>query len=181
MDPQYKEMTSFLVDLGIEQVGHTEKTYLGHLIAVHRDLDSWGCGQDVCRAGMFHSIYGTERFQGFTLPIERRGEVRELIGDRAEFLAYLNCAMDRTSFDAAARTSSERYEFADRLTHAPVELNETDFDDLGRIHLCDWIEQVGRAQAWGYRHEAYRQLANRLGGIARESYERAFAGSAPGS
>ena len=43
---------------------------------------------------MFHSIYGTEKFQGFTLPLERRAEVRALIGDRAERLAYLNCAKD---------------------------------------------------------------------------------------
>ena len=39
---------------------------------------------------MFHSIYGTERFQGFTLPLERRGEISALIGERAERLAYLN-------------------------------------------------------------------------------------------
>ena len=34
---------------------------------------------------MFHSIYGTEKFQGFTFPLERRDEVRTLIGDRADF------------------------------------------------------------------------------------------------
>ena len=87
--------------MGVEQVPHTHKSYLAHLIAVFRFLESQGCPEDVCRAGMFHSIYGTERFQGFTLPLERRDEVRALIGDRAERLAYLNCAMDRTSFDRA--------------------------------------------------------------------------------
>src|SRR5262245_26376358 len=82
MDSQYKRMTDFLVGMGVEQVAHTQKTYLGHLIAVHRLLEAEGSSQDVCRAGMFHSIYGTERFQGFTLPLGRRDEVRALIGDR---------------------------------------------------------------------------------------------------
>ena len=90
MDKDFKRMTDFLVGVGIEQIPHTHKSYLAHLIAVFRDLDSKGFGQDVCRAGMFHSIYGTEKFQGFTLPLERRGEVKTLIGDRAEELAYLN-------------------------------------------------------------------------------------------
>ena len=99
MDKDFKRLTDFLVGIGIEQIPHTQKSYLAHLIAVYRDLESLGCAEDVCRAGMFHSIYGTEKFQGFTLPLERRGEVRELIGERAERLAYLNCAMDRASFD----------------------------------------------------------------------------------
>ena len=99
MEKDFKRLTDFLVGIGIERVPHTQKSYLAHLIAVYRDLADQGYSQDVCRAGMFHSIYGTEKFQGFTLPLERRGEIRDLIGERAEYLSYLNCAMDRASFD----------------------------------------------------------------------------------
>ena len=67
---------------------------------------------------MFHSIYGTEKFQGFTLPLERRQEVRDLIGDRAEYLAYLNCAMDRASFDRAVEQRDAPYQIIDRITGA---------------------------------------------------------------
>ena len=98
MHANYKQWTDFLVNLGIEKVAHTEKTYLGHLINVYRLMEAEGCDDELCRAGMFHSIYGTERFQGFKLPLESRAEVRGLIGARAEKLAYLNCAMDRPSF-----------------------------------------------------------------------------------
>jgi hypothetical protein len=35
---------------------------------------------------------------------------------------------------------------------------------------------VPRAQKWDYRREAYRNLAERLGGIALNSYEQVFAG-----
>src|ERR1700678_4235624 len=97
----YKRMTDFLISIGIEHIPHTHKTYLGHLIAVYRLMQAEGCTEEASQAGMFHSVYGTERFQGFKLPLERRGEVRGLIGERAERLAYINCAMDRASLDRA--------------------------------------------------------------------------------
>ena len=75
--------------------GIPNNTYLAHGAGVYRDLKSWGCSQELCDAGMFHSIYGTELFQDFTLPLERRGEVRNLIGERAERLVYLNCCLLR--------------------------------------------------------------------------------------
>ena len=178
MASEMKRLTDFLVGLGIDKVDHSNKTYLAHLVGLYRDLEARGYPADVCRAGMFHSIYGTERFQGFKLPVERRDDVRALIGERAERLAYLNCAMDRASFDRAVERGAAPYRFRDRLTGAEVELGREDFDDLGRVHLYDWIEQVGRARAWDYRREAYRHLAEHLGGEARADYERAFAGAA---
>jgi hypothetical protein len=175
MDKDYKRMTDFLVGVGIEHIPHTEKSYLAHLIAVHRDLRAHGCAEDVCRAGMFHSIYGTEKFQGFTLPLERRGELRALIGDRAEHLAYLNCAMDRASFDSTLEQRIEPYPISDRITGELAHLDQQDFDDLCRVHFYDWLEQVPRSQEWDYRRTAYRRMAERLGQTAREDFERIYA------
>jgi len=175
MDKNFKRLTDFLVGIGIEQVPHTQKSYLAHLIAVYRDLETQGCPEDVCRGGMFHSIYGTEKFQGFTLPLERRGEVRALIGDRAERLAYLNCAMDRASFDRVLDQVAEPYRIIDRITGLEVQLPQHDFDDLCRVHLVDWLEQVPRSREWDYRRAAYRRMAERLGRLAKENYERVFA------
>jgi hypothetical protein len=175
MDQGDKPLTDFLVGMGVEQVPHTHKSYLAHLIAVFRSLESQGYPQDVCRAGMFHSIYGTERFQGFTLPLNRRDEVRGLIGDRAERLAYLNCAMDRASFDRALEQRVEPYRIVDRITGEAVELSKVDFDDLCRVHLFDWLEQVPRSREWDYRRAAYLAMAERLGQPAIKVYERTFA------
>jgi hypothetical protein len=175
MDKDFKRLTDFLLGIGIEQVPHTHKSYLAHLIAVYRDLESLGCPEDVCRAGMFHSIYGTEKFQGFTLPLSRRAEVRGLIGDRAEHLAYLNCAMDRASFDSALDRPGEPYSVKDRISGDELELSRHDFDDLCRVHLLDWLEQVPRSQEWDYRRESYRRMARRLGGPAVENFERVYA------
>src|SRR5713226_10048161 len=111
MDNDWKRFTDFLIAEGIDRVAHSEKTYLAHLIAVYKDMEALGCSEELCRAGMFHSIYGTERFQGFKLPLERRPDVRALIGERAERLAYLHCAMDRASFDRAAETGEAPFRF----------------------------------------------------------------------
>src|SRR5262249_27947404 len=99
MESSYKQLTDFLLSVGAEAVEHSNKSYLAHLIGVYRDMKDAGCTEELCRAGMFHSIYGTELFQRFALPLERRAEVRALIGERAERLAYLNCVMDRATFD----------------------------------------------------------------------------------
>jgi len=174
MAESLKKFTDFFISVGAEQVPHTEKSYLAHAIGVYNDLKSWGCEEDVCVAGLFHSIYGTERFQGFTLPLNRRDDVRALIGQRGESLAYWNCAMARESFDDAVAKGEPPYSFLDRITQARVEVSRLDFDDLCRIHLCDWLEQAPRATDPGYRREAYRRIALRLGGVATKSFERVF-------
>src|SRR3954454_18541113 len=138
-------------------------------------MEARGCTEEQCRAGMFHSIYGTELFQGFKLPLERRGEVRALIGERAERLAYLNCAMDRATFDRAVERADGPHCFRDRLSGAEVELSGPDFEDLCRIHLYDWLEQAARSRKWDYRRAAYRHPAERPGEQARRDYARVFA------
>lgn len=180
MDRDWKRFTDYLVAQGIDKVSHTTKTYLGHLIGLYRLMESKGCNEELCRAGMFHSIYGTQQFQGFKLSLERRHEVRGLIGTRAEMLAYLNCAMQRETFDAIVATDRAPYIFTDRLTREPVQLAREDFDDLCRIHLYDWLEQVPRSQKWDYRREAYRRMAERLGPPALDLYDEVFS-AAPAS
>ena len=84
MSANYKRYTDFLIELGIDKVEHTQKTFLGHLVNVWRLMEAEGCSEELCRAGMFHSIYGTERFQGFKLSLERRPEIA------APTIAFIN-------------------------------------------------------------------------------------------
>ncbi len=174
MSDKMRTYADFLRELGAAQISHSENTYLAHASGVYRDLKSWGCSQELCDAGMFHSIYGTELFQKFTLPLERRSEVRELIGARAERLAYLNCCMVRSCFDESLKREQGPYTVKDRFLQREVELSKEDYDDLCRIHLCDWLEQVGRSDRWNLRRDAFRRMAERLGGAAQGSYDRVF-------
>lgn len=170
-----QKFTAFLTGLGIEEIPHSSKTYLGHLVAVHHKLAEWDCGEDVCLAGLFHSIYGTEIFQGFKLEIGRRGELAELIGARAERLAWVNCFVDRTTLDEAAQSATGPYVVRHRETGESIELTESEFDDLCRVHLADFLEQVPRSKWWDYRREGYHALAERLRGAAQEDYARTYA------
>jgi hypothetical protein len=176
-DISFKQLTDFFRSIGADAIQHTDKGYLAHAIGVYNDLKRWGCDEELSRVGLFHSIYGTQIFQGFTLPLERRDEIRTLIGDRAERLSYANCAMERESFDAQVQTASGTgpVQIQDRLTHGIIELTEDEFRDLCTVHLCDWLEQVARWVNFDYRRGSYRALAERLGGIGLSEYDRVFA------
>jgi hypothetical protein len=175
MDPNYRVMIDFLRSLGTEDVPHSgEKGFLAHLVAVMRDLEEWGADLDLCRAGLFHSIYGTELFRRWALPLERRDDVRALIGERAERIVFANCMMDRSTFDALLESDGP-YRLKNRETGETIELSREDYDDLATMHLCDWLEQVARSGRWDYRAGAIRRMAQRLGGVAQQSYERVYA------
>ena len=120
MAPTFKALTDYFINIGADQVNHSNKTYLAHAIGVHRDLQAWGCDEQLCQAGLFHSIYGTEGFQGFTLPLTRQAELIEMIGERAERLA--------SQFSAVARPFEE---WAQAVTDADVVITSTENLTIG--------------------------------------------------
>ena len=79
----------------------------------------------------------------------------------------------RRSTAPSIRESSP-WPIIDRITGEEVQLSQPDFDDLCRVHLVDWLEQVPRSQEWDYRRQAYRRMAERLGTQAVENYERIY-------
>lgn len=174
MAADIKRCTDFLQSLDTKDIPHTGGGFFDHLVAVYRDLRSWGYEEPVFLAGLFHSIYGTEGFRDFTLPFERRDEVRRLIGENAERIAFINCVMDRTTFDGLVRDGGER-RVRNRVTREWITMTELEFHDLRVVHLCDWLEQVGRCQDWNYRRDVFRTMADQLGGIPKTSYDRVFA------
>ena len=104
--------------------------------------------------------------------------MRSLIGERAEFVAWLNCIIDRATFDAAisAALAGERtLSISDRDGKPPIELTVDQLRDLAMVHLFDWLEQVERSEfGWGYRREAYREMATLVGPDAEALYEDVF-------
>lgn len=172
------ELMAFLRSLGTAEIDHTGHDFLTHLRAVHDLLADHGHGDDLAAAGLFHSIYGTEKFQGFSLPESEREQVRELIGERAELVAWLNCIMDRATFDAAvsdALAGEKHLTLSDRDGSPPIALTTVQLRDLATVHLFDWLEQVERSEfGWGYRRGAYREMAQLLGSDAESLYNEVF-------
>lgn len=172
---KFKELTDYIISLGAAEIAHTEKTYLAHAIGVYNDMKAWDGSDDLCYAALFHSIYGTQGFQGFTLPLEKRSELQGLIGEYAENIAFYNCFMDRATLDAQVGEEKDEYPIRHRVTGETMMLTKAEYDDLICLHLCDLLEQVERSNAWNSRRTAYRGMAERLGGIALESYDKVFA------
>ncbi len=175
-----EELFEFLVNLGTGEVAHTGHDFLTHLKAVKATVESVGGDAEMARAGLFHSIYGTQGFQDFSLPLEERAQMRDLIGERAEFTAFCNCVMDRATFDAevarALESDADSFEIRDREGSPPIALNRQQLTDLAEVHVCDWLEQVERSdRGWGYRREAYRQMAELVGPRVVRLYDEVFA------
>lgn len=157
-------MVKYLRSLGVADLPHAGQTYEQHLTAVYHGLKLWGHNEEVCAAGFFHSIYGTQRFQAFKLPMTERATVIALVGGLAERLAYINCTIEREDLDA----------FVLEYGSGPL---KSDMDRwLYAVHLCDWLDQVPFTKEWGYRREVYKAMAYQLGGEALSAYEWVYRG-----
>jgi len=172
-----RRSVEYLKRVGADSVDHTEGTYIAHCAAVYRDMKRWGADEELALAGFFHSAYGTGLFQRFKLGLERRTEIRELVGERAERLAYLNCAIVYACFDAELERGTPPYRMQNRLEGGELELSTDDFEDLCLMQLCDRLEQIPRSKAYDFRREAFRRMAERMGGPGLEAYRRVY--SAP--
>jgi len=162
-----------------DNLNHTgAASFDDHLDGVRSVLASWGCGATLCNAGLFHSIYGTEGFQGYALPLEKRAEIQGLVGERAERLSWIFCMVDRASVDASlADPAALAFRARPELGAFPIPLaDEEEWLDFLALTLADWLEQVeGAAEgpsvlfewpaaghAYGYRREAYAAMAEIL-------------------
>jgi hypothetical protein len=74
-------------------------------------LRSWGSEQALSDAGLFHSIYGTEGFQGYKLPFSRRADIRSVSHLYCAHLLLYGCAeqlpYESVEFDGLTVTFSQ--------------------------------------------------------------------------
>jgi hypothetical protein len=155
-----------------------------HLKGVQAVLRGWDAPHYLQKAGLFHSIYGTEGFQGFSLPLSERKTIRKLIGDKAEKLCFIFCMVDRSSVDKTVfgwnndvSDDTKRYKFKARpeLGRFDMELSKQEWLDFIELTLVDWLEQVEGAalklsplfhwnvgEAYAYRRGAYQRMSQLL-------------------
>jgi hypothetical protein len=84
---KYIKCINYLVNKKTQEISHHDKNLFQHLVNVYNKLRKWKCEEDICYAGLFHSIYGNEYFQQETE--SNRDVIKELIGDKAEGLVHL--------------------------------------------------------------------------------------------
>ena len=138
-----------------------------HLKGVQTVLRYWEQPTYLCNAGLVHSIYGTQGFQGFKLPFTSRQQVQDLVGKEAERIAFIFCVIDRETLDVLVERYHTRlmklvednveenslanafqdieYKVKARLElgHFDIEfVDEKEFLDFVTLTLADWMEQV---------------------------------------
>ena len=91
-------------------------------------------------------------------------------------LAYWNCLMDRSSFDSLLKPAEGPDTIRNREKGETMLLTNSEFDDLCRVHLFDWLEPAPRwSFVWTYRRQACRQMADRLDEAARQAFDKTYA------
>lgn len=73
-----------------EKIPHSNTLLFNHLYGTWKILKNQGCSKNVCLAGMFHSVYGTEFFNN--LQIDRE-QLIHIIGNEAEDIVYRFCSL----------------------------------------------------------------------------------------
>ncbi|KAK1747422.1 hypothetical protein QTG54_001385 [Skeletonema marinoi] len=166
---------------------HTgSEAFDAHLRGVQAILRYWGAPPHLYNAGLFHSIYGTEGFQGFSIPLSDRDAIRNLIGDEAEKLCWIFCMVDRSTVDETVFNwkledvkagEATNYTFLARpeLGRFEIHVNKNEWIDFIELTLSDWLEQVQGAaettsdlfywkagEAYAYRRTAYAKMAEIL-------------------
>lgn len=119
---------------------HSGRTLIDHLLGTYQLLEAWGNPPDICRAGLFHSIYGTNIFAVPSASFDDRPLIRKAIGAPAERLAYLFCVTDRPL--AFLQAAAERSDTLTNIVHGgaiPIEPHEV--KSLIEIEVANFIEQ----------------------------------------
>ena len=90
----FKEELKFLTDIGCGYLPHSGRTLYDHLLGTANILKEFKRPEYEVKAGLFHSIYGTDIYKlSKRLDINRQSIV-DVIGEKAEQLAYLFCTLD---------------------------------------------------------------------------------------
>ena len=128
---------------GAGSTKHSGLSLWDHLSGVHRLLQATGCDVDVCNAGLFHSVYGTQSFKKITVPANHRNEVQHLIGLRAETLVWAFCHLPRPRLFETSLTTGQ-LDWLDDLEDAQrgsQQQKETCWADLLAIECANLLKQ----------------------------------------
>lgn len=135
-------LAGLLQSLDAHRVLHSKRTLAEHLVGTYELLRSWGNDEVVCRAGLFHSIYGTRVFKIRCADFSSRKMVRDVIGAPAEFLAYLFCIADRDSFFSGARTTP--HVIRDAVGNTDLAVTRRVLASLLEIEAANIVEHLPR-------------------------------------
>ncbi len=177
------DLVAFLEEMGASRIRHSARTFLDHLVGVARILERWGASVSATKAGLFHSIYGTEYFKGAVLTFADRPKIRALVGDDAERLAYVFCAFDRSSLYRAL-TRGAPYA-VDLVAGGTLDVTPSEVADLARIVWANALEQAPHTRVTDEAKDRSRRAIDAcapfLSDVARRDLAAFYGPSLPAS
>ena len=114
---EFSKEIEYLKSIGCDKLPHSNRTLLEHLIGTTQLLKNLGRSEIEQKAGLFHSIYGTEYYRDSEKLKIKREEIINLIGKECENLVHVFCNLNN-------RTRT---------------ILKADFDEPLRIRLL-WLE-----------------------------------------
>lgn len=142
----------FLLRIGTLERGHARGSLHAHLIGTWELLHSWGCEPSVCLAGLYHSVYGTNFYELQSFPLQRRQEIRGVIGAEAEELVFLFCVADRPH---ALWDACQIRRVIDRLTGTSYPVSSDQAIALIEIECANCLEQ---GLGWQFLEQARKAV-----------------------
>ena len=134
-----------LTAFGIKDFSHTQGGLLKHLQGTEAILRRWNCSEALCRAGLCHSIYGTESYKAVAVSRDNRSAIEAMLGTSSERLVYLFCAHEKESLWENLDMSSD-YSIRDRFLDREIALSADEFSDIVTLTLANWLEQRPRVE-----------------------------------
>jgi len=168
---------SLLDKLSIQNIEHFGRPLKDHLVGTHDLLEHWGCSEDVCLAGLFHSVYGTKTFRSVALATQYRQRLRTLIGDYAESLVYIFCMSDRKKL--LTGNQSAPFFWTNHLTNERTKLAREVLGDLVELEAANYVEQlpygtVKSNAVFQDMRARFESAESRMSVSAREAVRRAI-------
>lgn len=155
-DRQYdppKEQREILKKLATDSTEHLNKRSLySHLLGTYRILKKWNSSEEICLAGLYHSIYGTYSYRKSLVNLEQRGIIKAAIGSDAEKLVYYYCLEDRKHFSYNFEQVNE-FKLINYRDNKEIILTQTELSALITIRLADHLEQLPYTR--DYRHQEF--------------------------
>jgi hypothetical protein len=124
-------------------IGHGNGLYTDHCMNVYAILRELGAPEQVCLAGLYHSIYGNEYFNPNI--IINRESVKQLIGEYAESLVYMLCSFSNLEENILSKTincSKEMYDDLFYISYANLKEQSTHTTDVVLLDLLARYEKV---------------------------------------
>lgn len=175
-ESEFHELVELLRDIGANSVPHSNRYLIDHLIGTYRTLERWRCDDDVCKAGMFHSVFGTRSFPNPLVNEVDAIPIRDAIGERAQMLVRLFSRVDLPSLFGilASNRLLDGGEF--------VALNANDLRALVSLVWANILEQSDYVPLSGeyitQLEKLYKQTAHLLPLQSKEEIQKMMAAGA---